>query len=86
MSNASNTREDFSLVNNLVAQYPKKLEEIKSLFMPQAEKHHVLLIDHRVIELMNPEIADPTDIIANKTSLNLCEGIEGMIKKLLHQY
>ncbi|WP_020534052.1 arylsulfatase, partial [Flexithrix dorotheae] len=42
--------EDFSLVNNLADKYPEKLKEMKSLFMWQAEKYHVLPIDDRTIE------------------------------------
>ena len=38
-----NVDEDFSLVNNLASEYPEKLEEMKSLFMWQAQKYHVLL-------------------------------------------
>jgi arylsulfatase len=52
-----NTREDFSLTNNLAAEYPEKLEQMKSLFMWQAEKYHVLPIDDRVIVRMNAEVA-----------------------------
>lgn len=75
-----NTREDFSLVNNLATKYPEKLEEMKSLFMWQAEKYHVLPIDDRVIVRMNPEIAGRPDIMAGRTSLTLYEGMEGMME------
>jgi arylsulfatase A-like enzyme len=75
-----NTREDFSLVNNLASKYPEKLEEMKSLFMWQAEKYHVLPIDDRVIVRMNAEIAGRPDIMAGRTSLTLYEGMEGMME------
>jgi len=75
-----NTREDFSLVNNLADKYPEKLEEMKSLFMWQAEKHHVLPIDDRVIVRMNAEVAGRPDIMAGRTSLTLYEGMEGMME------
>jgi len=75
-----NTREDFSLVNNLAAEYPEKLEEMKSLFMWQAEKYHVLPIDDRVIVRMNAEVAGRPDIMAGRTSLTLYEGMEGMME------
>ena len=64
-----NTREDFSLTNNLAAEYPEKLEQMKSLFMWQAEKYHVLPIDDRVIVRMNAEVAGRPDIMAGRTSL-----------------
>jgi len=75
-----NTREDFSLVNNLASEYPEKLEEMKSLFMAEAEKYHVLPIDDRVIVRMNAEVAGRPDIMAGRTSLNLYEGMEGMME------
>ena len=75
-----NTREDFSLVNNLASEYPEKLEEMKSLFMWQAEKYHVLPIDDRVIIRMNAEVAGRPDIMAGRTSLTLYPGMEGMME------
>jgi len=75
-----NTREDFSLVNNLADKYPEKLEEMKSLFMWQAQKYHVLPIDDRVIARMNAEIAGRPDLMAGRTSLTLYEGMEGMME------
>ncbi len=61
-------------------KYPEKLEEMKSLFMWQAEKYHVLPIDDRVIVRMNPEIAGRPDIMGGRTSLTLYEGMEGMME------
>jgi hypothetical protein len=40
----------------------------------------VLPIDDRVIARMNPEIAGRPDIMAGRTSLNLYEGMEGMME------
>jgi arylsulfatase len=75
-----NTREDFSLTNNLADKYPEKLEEMKSLFMWQAQKYHVLPIDDRVVERANPDIAGRPDIMGGRTSLTLYEGMEGMME------
>lgn len=75
-----NSREDFSLVNNLASKYPEKLEEMKDLFMAEAEKYHVLPIDDRVIVRMNAEVAGRPDIMAGRTSLTLYEGMEGMME------
>lgn len=75
-----NTREDFSLVNNLAEEYPEKLEEMKSLFMAEAQKYHVLPIDDRVIVRMNAEVAGRPDIMEGRTSLRLYEGMEGMME------
>jgi hypothetical protein len=75
-----NAREDFSLTNNLAETYPEKLEEMKSLFLWQAEIYHVLPIDDRVVERTNPAIAGRPDIMAGRTSLILYEGMEGMME------
>jgi len=61
-----NAREDFSLTNNLAEKYPEKLEEMKSLFMWQAENYHVLPIDDRVVERTNPAIAGRPDIMGGR--------------------
>lgn len=74
------TREDFSLVNNLASKYPEKLEDMKDLFMAEAEKYHVLPIDDRVIVRMNAEVAGRPDIMEGRTSLTLYEGMEGMME------
>jgi len=75
-----NVREDFSLTKNLASKYPEKLEEMKSLFMAEAEKYHVLPIDDRVVERTNPAIAGRPDIMGGRTSLTLYEGMEGMME------
>lgn len=75
-----NTREDFSLTKNLAKKYPERLEQMKELFMWQAEKYHVLPIDDRVIVRMNAEVAGRPDIMAGRTSLTLYEGMEGMME------
>jgi arylsulfatase len=75
-----NTREDFSLANNLADQYPEKLEELKTLFDRDAERFNVYPIDDRVIERTNPAIAGRPDVMAGRTSLTLYEGMDGMLE------
>jgi len=53
---------------------------MKSLFMWQAEIHHVLPIDDRTIERMNPALAGRPDLLGDRTSLSLYEGMEGMME------
>ena len=55
--------EDFSLANNLASAEPEKLERMKALFMTEAAKYHVLPIDDRTIERMNPATAGRPDLI-----------------------
>jgi len=72
------TRTDFSLVNDLSAKHPEKLEEMKALFMEEARKNKVLPIDDRTVARVNPAVAGRPDLMAGRTSLTLAEGMTGM--------
>jgi arylsulfatase len=72
------TRNDFSLANNLAKQNPAKLKEMQALFMKEAEKYHVLPIDDRSIERVNAALVGRPDLMAGRTSLSVYEGMIGM--------
>jgi arylsulfatase len=69
---------DFSLVNNLAAKNPEKLKELQALFMKEAEMNHALPIDDRLFERMIAANVGRPDIIGNRKSLTLAEGMVGM--------
>ena len=46
--------------------------------MKEAVKYHVLPIDDRSIERLNPKIAGRPDLMGDRTSLTLHEGMTGM--------
>ncbi len=73
-----NTKEDFSLANNLASQYPDKLKELEDLFMKEAEKYHVLPIDDRLLERTNAALVGRPTVLGDRTSLTLGEGMKGM--------
>jgi arylsulfatase len=73
-------RADFSLSNDLAAKNPKKLAELKALFMKEAEKYHVLPIDDRVFERMDAAAVGRPDLMAGRTSLTLGAGMTGMME------
>ena len=75
-----NVREDFSLTNNLAAKRPEKLKEMQGLFMIEAQKYHVLPIDDRTIERVNPALAGRPDLLGDRTSLTLYDGMNGMLE------
>ncbi|RKZ90686.1 MAG: arylsulfatase [Gammaproteobacteria bacterium] len=75
-----NVREDFSLTNNLAAERPEKLKQMQALFMIEAEKYNALPIDDRTIERMNPAIAGRPDLLGDRTSLTLYDGMNGMLE------
>jgi arylsulfatase len=75
-------RSDFSLSNDLAAKNPKKLAEMQALFMKEAEEHHVLPIDDRVLERMSAAMVNRPDLMAGRTSLTLAEGMTGMMENV----
>lgn len=72
------TPDDFSLVNDLSAQNPEKLKELQDLFMKEAEKNHALPIDDRLFERMIAANVGRPDIMGDRKSLTLAEGMVGM--------
>jgi arylsulfatase A-like enzyme len=72
------TPDDFSLVNDLSAQNPEKLKELQDLFMKEAEKNHALPIDDRLFERMIAVNVGRPDIMGDRKSLTLAEGMVGM--------
>ena len=73
-------KSDFALTKNLAAENPDKLKELQALFMSEAEKYHVLPIDDRTIERMNPALAGRPDVLGDRKSLTLYEGMQGMME------
>lgn len=73
-------RKDFSLTKNLAKEYPEKLAKMEALFMKEAEKNNALPIDDRVIERMNPALAGRPDLLGDRTSLTLYDGMDGMLE------
>ncbi len=75
-----NVKEDFSLTNNLAAQYPEKVEEMKKLFDKEAIANNVYPLDDRLYERFNAKIAGRPDLMGDRTSLTLAHGMEGMLE------
>ncbi len=73
-------RADFSLVRNLASQHPDRLEQMKALFMSEAQKYHVLPIDDRTAERVNAALAGRPDLLGTRTELTLYEGMDGILE------
>ena len=54
------TRNDFSLMNDLASEHPKKLEQLKNLFMQEAEENKALPIGGALYTGLNPHEAKRT--------------------------
>ncbi|MBN2173980.1 MAG: arylsulfatase, partial [Bacteroidales bacterium] len=73
-----NTAEDFTLSNDLASQNTEKLNEMKALFMQEAEKYHVLPIDDRLLERTNAKAVGRPVLLGDRTSVTYVEGMRGM--------
>jgi hypothetical protein len=49
------TRKDYSLMNDVASEHPEKLEELKALFMKEAEKNKVFPIGGALYTGLNPQ-------------------------------
>jgi len=72
------TRQDFSLANDLAASNPAKLKELQGVFMKEASKYRVLPIDDRLLERLIPATAGRPDLMGERTSLTLSPGMDSM--------
>jgi arylsulfatase len=74
------TRNDFSLANDLAAANPAKLKELQALFMKEAVKYNVLPLDDRFVERSDPAVAGRPDLMEGRKSLTLYQGMTGMME------
>ena len=74
------TRNDFSLANDVAATNPAKLKELQALFMKEAVKYNVLPLDDRFVERSDPAVAGRPDLMEGRKSLTLYEGMTGMME------
>jgi len=70
--------EDFSAANNVASSNATKLDELKALFLTEAARYHVLPIDDRSVERMDPAVAGRPDLMGGRTSLTLYPGAVAM--------
>jgi arylsulfatase len=75
-------RNDFSLSTDLAKKEPKKLAEMQALFMQEAEKNHVLPLDDRTLERTIASMVGRPDLMGDRTSLSLAEGMTGMMENV----
>jgi arylsulfatase len=73
-----NTKEDFSLANDLASQNTDKLKEMQALFMKEAEKYHVLPLDDRLLERTNAELMGRPTVMGDRNTVTYGEGMRGM--------
>jgi len=72
--------EDFSQANDLSASMPDKVKEMQKLFMQEAITYNVLPLDDRTYERFNAALAGRPDLMGDRKSLTLYEGMTGMME------
>ncbi|MFN0051140.1 MAG: arylsulfatase, partial [Planctomycetales bacterium] len=75
-----NVAEDFSQANDLAAKHPAKLKELQELFLKEAVKYDVLPLDDRTFERFNAALAGRPDLMGDRKSLTVYEGMTGMME------
>jgi len=75
-----NIDEDFSLTEDLAAALPDKLREMREIFEMEAVANNVYPLDDRVFERFNAAIAGRPDLMGERTSLTLSDGMEGLLE------
>jgi arylsulfatase len=73
-----NTKEDFSLSNDLASQNTEKLKTMQGLFMAEAERYHVLPIDDRLLERTNALLVGRPTVMGSRNTVTYGEGMKGM--------
>ncbi len=63
------TNTDWSQANDLAAEMPEKLDELKALFMEEARKYNVLPLDDRRVERFNSDLAGRPVLITGNSQL-----------------
>lgn len=75
-----NVKEDFSLTNNLAEQNPQKVKEMQDLFEKEAIANNVYPLDDRLYERFNAAIAGRPDLMGDRKTLTLADGMEGILE------
>ena len=63
------TNTDWSQAHDLAAEMPEKLEELKSLFVEEAQKYNVLPLDNRRAERFNSDLAGRPELITGTSQV-----------------
>ena len=75
-----NVEEDFSLTNNLAEENPEKVKEMQDLFEKEAIANNVYPLDDRLYERFNAAIAGRPDLMGDRKTLTLADGMDGILE------
>jgi len=78
------TTTDWTQARDIAAEHPEKLEELKALFLAEAEKYDVLPLDDRFLERLIPELSGrklpPSSMVLDPSMHRLAEDAVPNIK------
>jgi arylsulfatase len=74
--------KDFSQAVDVADKYPEKLKQLQELFISEATKYNVLPLDDRTYERFNAAIAGRPDLMGDRTSLTLYEGMDRIMENV----
>jgi arylsulfatase A-like enzyme len=75
-----NVKEDFSLTDNLADKNPEKVQEMQELFDKEAIANNVYPLDDRLYERFNAKLAGRPDLMGDRKSLTLADGMDGILE------
>ncbi len=73
-----NVDQDFSQSTDLAAQEPERLEDLQAVFLREAKRYHVLPIDDRSIERLDPRQAGRPDLMGERETLTFRAPVRGI--------
>ncbi|MGF1495040.1 MAG: sulfatase-like hydrolase/transferase [Microcoleaceae cyanobacterium] len=83
-----NVEEDFTQANNIAAQNPQKLQEMKDLFYAEAARYNVLPLDGRKTERLDvanrPSLTEGRDSFTYPDHMRIPEGSSPDLKNVSH--
>jgi arylsulfatase A-like enzyme/HAMP domain-containing protein len=74
--------EDFSSAEDLAAKNPRKLKDLQALFLKEAAANQALPIDDRMLERLNASMVGRPDLMGDRSSLTVYEGMIGMTENV----
>jgi arylsulfatase len=73
-----NVDKDFSEANDVSLIYPEKLKALQAIFDKEAVENHVYPLDDRRAERFNAALAGRPDLMGDRNTLTVYEGMSGM--------
>ncbi|MFE3452869.1 arylsulfatase [Nonomuraea sp. NPDC059194] len=74
------TTTDWTQSRDLAAREPERLARLKEQFLIEAAKYQVFPLDDRAAERTNPDVAGRPDLLGDRTSMTLYDGMRQLLE------